>query len=68
MLRWYYNLKISAKLIIGFLLLALVAGVVGVVALSNINNMSQADAELYEKTHWVSTMLRCFLEVSENEI
>jgi len=35
----------------------LVAGVVGVVALSNINNMSQADAELYEKTHWVSTML-----------
>jgi len=27
----------------------LVAGVVGVVALSNINNMSQADAELYEK-------------------
>ncbi|UWV46185.1 methyl-accepting chemotaxis protein [Acetivibrio thermocellus] len=49
MLRWYYNLKISAKLIIGFLLLALVAGVVGVVALSNINNMSQADAELYEK-------------------
>jgi len=57
MLRWYYNLKISAKLIIGFLLLALVAGVVGVVALSNINNMSQADAELYEKTHWVSTML-----------
>jgi len=36
MLRWYYNLKISAKLIIGFLLLALVAGVVGVVALSNI--------------------------------
>ena len=27
----------------------MVAGVVGVVALSNINNMSQADAELYEK-------------------
>jgi len=36
MLRWYYNLKNISKLIIGFLLLALVAGVVGVVALSNI--------------------------------
>ncbi|WP_324361250.1 HAMP domain-containing methyl-accepting chemotaxis protein [Acetivibrio sp.] len=47
-MRWYYNLKISAKLIVGFLLLAVVAGVVGVIALININNMSKADVALYE--------------------
>ncbi|HOM02432.1 MAG TPA: HAMP domain-containing methyl-accepting chemotaxis protein [Acetivibrio sp.] len=47
-MRWYYNMRISAKLIIGFLTLAVVAGVVGSVALVNINNMSKADEELYE--------------------
>lgn len=47
-IRWYYDLKISAKLIIAFLVLAVIAGVVGGVALVNINNMSQADVQLYE--------------------
>lgn len=48
-MRWFYNLKISAKLIIGFLFVAMIAGVVGVVALVNINNMSQADVLMYEE-------------------
>ena len=47
-MRWYLNLKISAKLIIAFLLLAAIAAVVGGVALSNINNMSREDVFLYE--------------------
>ncbi|WP_265447217.1 methyl-accepting chemotaxis protein [Acetivibrio straminisolvens] len=49
MMQWYYNLKISAKLIIGFLVLAVIAAIVGGIALVNINNMSQEDVELYEE-------------------
>jgi methyl-accepting chemotaxis protein len=48
-MRWFYNLKISAKLIIGFLFVAVIAGVVGGVALVNINNMSEADVLMYEE-------------------
>ena len=47
-MRWFYNLKISAKLIIGFLVVAAIAGIVGSVALVNINNMSEADVLMYE--------------------
>jgi methyl-accepting chemotaxis protein len=47
-MSWFYNLRISAKLILSFLVVAAIAGVVGVVALSNINNMSEADVDLYE--------------------
>ncbi|GAE90680.1 methyl-accepting chemotaxis protein [Acetivibrio straminisolvens JCM 21531] len=56
-MQWYYNLKISAKLIIGFLVLAVIAAIVGGVALVNINNMSQEDVELYEENTMVSVML-----------
>jgi methyl-accepting chemotaxis protein len=48
-MNWFYNLKISAKLIIGFLLVAIIAGIVGIVGLVNINNISEADALLYEE-------------------
>ena len=48
-MRWFYNLKISAKLIIGFLVVAAIAGIVGSVALVNINNMSEADVLMYEE-------------------
>lgn len=48
MMSWFYNLKISAKLIIGFLLVAVIAGIVGIVGLVNVNNMSEADVLLYE--------------------
>ena len=50
-MRWFYNLKISAKLIIGFLVVAAIAGIVGSVALVNINNMSEADVLMYEEIH-----------------
>ena len=48
MMSWFYNLKISAKLIIGFLLVEVIAGIVGIVGLVNVNNMSEADVLLYE--------------------
>lgn len=49
MMSWFYNLKITAKLIIGFLLIAVIAGIVGIVGLVNMNNMSEADVLLYEE-------------------
>ncbi len=46
---WYYNLKISSKLIVVFLTVALIAGVVGMVGLININRINEADKLLYEE-------------------
>lgn len=40
-MRWFYNMKISTKLISGFVIVALMAAVVGVVGLKNINEMDQ---------------------------
>ena len=48
-MRWFYNLKISVKLVIGFVVVALIAGVVGVVAIVNINKMSALDKDMYER-------------------
>ncbi len=48
-MQWFYNLKIASKLILGFVIVALIAGVVGVVGLINLNNMNEADTLLYEE-------------------
>ncbi len=48
-MRWFYNLKIGAKLIIGFLVVAAIAAIVGIVALVNINTMREADEFLYKE-------------------
>lgn len=49
-MQWFYNLKIAAKLIIGFILVAIIAGVVGVVGIVNIKSISTADAQLYNES------------------
>jgi len=48
-MKWYKNLKISAKLILGFIIIALIAGFVGAVGLVNIRNINNADTELFEE-------------------
>jgi methyl-accepting chemotaxis protein len=48
MLTWYKNQKISKKLIIGFLIVALLAAIVGIVGVINIININNEDTELYE--------------------
>lgn len=48
-MKWFYNMKISAKLLTGFILVALIAGIVGMVGINNINNMSESDTILYEE-------------------
>ncbi|ROR27322.1 methyl-accepting chemotaxis sensory transducer [Mobilisporobacter senegalensis] len=48
-MKWYYNLKIAAKLIIGFIIVAMIAGIVGVVGIININKINNLDTEMYER-------------------
>jgi methyl-accepting chemotaxis protein len=48
-MEWYKNLNISVKLIIGFLIVAIMAGIVGVIGLTNINSITEADTQLYEE-------------------
>ena len=48
-MKWYRNLRISAKLILGFLAVAIIAALVGIVGLVNINKINNADTVLFEK-------------------
>ncbi len=48
-MKWFYNMKISAKLITGFIIVALIAALVGVVGINNINEISKSDTMLYEE-------------------
>ncbi|KUO77023.1 MAG: chemotaxis protein [Clostridia bacterium BRH_c25] len=47
-MRWYYNMKIGVKLIIGFLIVAFIAGAIGAVGVINIRNIDALDTKLYE--------------------
>lgn len=39
-MKWYLNMKIGAKLILGFIIVALLAGVVGFVGFTSLNNVA----------------------------
>jgi len=45
---WFYNLKISVKLLIGFMTVAVIAGVIGIVGIINITNINDAAIQLYK--------------------
>ena len=47
-MKWYRNLRISAKLTIGFLTIAFIAVIIGAVGLINLIRMNEADTRLYE--------------------
>ena len=47
-MKWFMNMKIGAKLLAGFILVALIAGAMGVFAIVNIKALDKADTELYE--------------------
>ncbi|MDF2523259.1 MAG: methyl-accepting chemotaxis protein [Clostridiales bacterium] len=47
-MKWFYNMKISAKLISGFVLVALIAGIVGVIGIMNITKINSNYSELYK--------------------
>lgn len=48
-MTWYRNKNIAAKLVIGFLVVALLAAVVGGVGIFALNTMAKADRLLYEE-------------------
>ncbi len=48
-MKWYNNQKISTKLILGFLIVAFIAALVGGVGIFNLFRMAQADVLLYEE-------------------
>lgn len=48
-MRWYYNLKVSAKLIIGFIIIAVIAAIIGAVGIINLNTMNKSTTEMYER-------------------
>ncbi len=48
-MKWYYNLRLGTKLISGFFMVALVAGIIGWVGVQNIKKIEANDKLLYEK-------------------
>lgn len=48
-MKWYYDLKIAAKLILGFIIVAIIAGVVGVVGIVNIRQMDELDTDMFQR-------------------
>ncbi len=47
-MKWFGNLKIGIKLMVGFLIVAVIAGVVGFTGITNIHRIKTADHQLYE--------------------
>ncbi|TGE39078.1 HAMP domain-containing protein [Desulfosporosinus fructosivorans] len=47
-MKWFYNMKISAKLISSFILIAILAGVVGVVGIISLQSTSKNFGTLFE--------------------
>lgn len=48
-MNWYYNLKISVKLLSAFIIVALIAGVIGTIGVVELRQIATADEILYEK-------------------
>ncbi|MBF0608982.1 MAG: MCP four helix bundle domain-containing protein [Magnetococcales bacterium] len=48
-MMWFYDLRISSKLLIGFVLVALIAGSIGYIGYVNIHKLDDMDTMLYEK-------------------
>lgn len=47
-MKWFYNMKIGMKLIISFVIVAIISGIVGLIGIININKMNDYDDVLYE--------------------
>ena len=47
-MKWFYNMKIGAKLVASFIVVAIIAGVVGAIGIYNISVLDKNDTALYE--------------------
>lgn len=48
-MKWFNNMKIFTKFLTTFLLIAVIAGVIGLVGIKNINLIGENDTLLYEE-------------------
>ncbi|HEX3075855.1 MAG TPA: methyl-accepting chemotaxis protein [Lachnospiraceae bacterium] len=48
-MKWFYNMRIGAKLVLGFIMVAMIAGVIGVVGVVNVYKIDKDYTELYEE-------------------
>lgn len=48
-MNWYYNLKVSVKLLIGFCIIAIIAGFIGYEGITSLETVHEEDKILYEK-------------------
>ena len=46
-MQWFYNLRIAKKLIISFIIVALISGVVGIIGVINIKKMDELNDDMY---------------------
>lgn len=47
-MKWFYNMRISGKILLGFFVVALIAVIIGVQGVLNVNKISKLDTQLYE--------------------
>ena len=48
-MKWFYNLKLSLKLLSGFITVAIIAAIVGWIGISEMRTIAEDDAKLYEE-------------------
>ncbi|AFA48339.1 methyl-accepting chemotaxis protein [Acetobacterium woodii] len=48
-MKWMYDMKIGMKLLVSFIIIALITGVVGIIGIINIQNIQNSNVILYEK-------------------
>ena len=48
-MTWFYNMKLGRKLMSGFVLVAMIAGVIGWIGITKLKQLDEADTKLYEK-------------------
>ncbi len=47
-MQWFYDLKIKTKLLLSFMVVAIIAGVIGYIGVSNIYALNESDTTLYK--------------------
>ena len=47
-MKWFYNLKIGMKLMIGFATIAIIAGAIGIYGIYNMNTINNGSTVMYD--------------------
>ncbi|MBD7911702.1 methyl-accepting chemotaxis protein [Clostridium cibarium] len=48
-MKLFYNMKVKVKILLGFLIVSVITGIIGVQGIINMNNINKLDTKLYEK-------------------